>query len=224
MKKLSLYVSIMGCIAGLVIGYLMYGKLHGEWINPLSLIFLGKPQGIFGIGFYMVFYEIRKHILICGAVGLGCGLVIDILKFVFQNTGETQMESRKRPIGIIVIAVLLFIGAVLSLFTIFQTNALTSILLGIRVPAPLMRFFLLASICISIYCGIGLLRASKTARTVYLWYAGFGIINSILSIIVMADRLPKSMLPQFVIGIAIGVIFYVWVIFYLVTNKNYFVK
>jgi hypothetical protein len=234
MRKKSFPLATIGAIAGLVVGYAMYGKLRDEYINPLSLIFLGKPENIFGIGIYMVLYEIRKRILIYGAVGLAGGFVVDLIRYASLSGGaqpvpqptteETAATSGRRPAGVTVIAVLLFIGVALGLLTLFNISPAVSMILGVRVPVAVMRFFTVIGIAVSLYCGIGLLRLQRLARTVYLWWAGFGVLNSILTAVVMANRLPQSMLPQFVGGIAVGLAFYVWVISYLVKKKDFFVK
>jgi len=232
--KRSFNTAVIGGIAGLVVGYLMYGKLRGEYMNPLSLIFLGKPENIFGIGIYMVLYEIRKHILICGAVGLAGGFVVDLIRYASLSGGSQPQPqpategavsaTGRRPVGVTVIAVLLFLGVAISLLTLINVNAAASMILGVRVPLPVMRFFIVIGIAVALYCGIGLLRLQRLARTVYMWWAGFGVLNSILTAIVMANRLPQSMLPQFVGGIAVGLAFYVWVISYLVKKKDVFVN
>jgi hypothetical protein len=234
MKK-QFPTAMIGGIAGLVIGYVMYGKLRDEYINPLSLMFLGKPENIFGIGIYMVLYEIRKRILIYGAVGLAGGFVVDLIRYASLSggaqpppapttEGTVSASGSRRPVGVIVIAVLLFLGVAISLLTLINVSPAASMILAVRVPLAVMRFFIVIGIAVSLYCGIGLLKLQRLARTVYLWWAGFGVLNSILTAIAMANRLPQSMLPQFVGGMAVGLAFYVWVISYLVKKKDFFVK
>lgn len=74
-QKVILSGIFVGCL-GLVVGYLIFGQVAGEYVEIQKLI--NPPQDwlqeiqetITGIG------EIRQNILISGVVGVGFGLIL----------------------------------------------------------------------------------------------------------------------------------------------------
>ncbi len=74
MKRLVIFAVVFG-VLGLVIGYLIFGRIAGEYV-PIQHIFnipddlLGSvAQSITGV------ISVRQSILVAGAVGLGLGVV-----------------------------------------------------------------------------------------------------------------------------------------------------
>lgn len=79
MKKLILFIIIFGII-GLVIGYLFFGKIAGDYIN-LKTIFSVSENALQSFGRKISGLEdIKKNILISGGIGGIIGIIIFYLK------------------------------------------------------------------------------------------------------------------------------------------------
>lgn len=81
MKKPVSYVIILG-VAGLVVGYLLFGKGPTGYVKIIDLISPAK-SGLAGVGQRVLgaiqgIAEIRRNILICGVVGAALGLVASV--------------------------------------------------------------------------------------------------------------------------------------------------
>lgn len=70
------FAIILG-IAGLVVGYLVFGRIEGEYLNVTNIFF--PSENLFGrIADRVVFREMRQNILISGGVGAVVGLVLGL--------------------------------------------------------------------------------------------------------------------------------------------------
>ena len=72
---------------GLIAGYLVYGRINDEYINPAQIFV--KREGVVGWGIKKLYglEEKRKQILIAGAIGGVAGL------FLGAVTGKTKTKS-----------------------------------------------------------------------------------------------------------------------------------
>lgn len=66
--------AIIFALVGLSVGYLIYGRVNNEFINPISLF--KKPDNILDrlMGGIHGFEKKRQSILLCGVVGCMAGL------------------------------------------------------------------------------------------------------------------------------------------------------
>lgn len=77
MKRIILFAIILG-VGGLVVGYLLFGKFAGEYVQIQQLIFNSDnffqkiAKTITGIE------EMRRKILITGGAGAGLGVLIGV--------------------------------------------------------------------------------------------------------------------------------------------------
>lgn len=77
MKAIVLMI-VLG-IVGLVVGYLIFGHINGNYVN-IEAIFSAR-EGILdrAVGAMAGLDKMRNNILISGAVGAGLGLVIGVM-------------------------------------------------------------------------------------------------------------------------------------------------
>ncbi|WP_439183279.1 hypothetical protein [Carboxylicivirga taeanensis] len=79
MKNSIIYVVVFA-VLGLMIGYLFFGKIAGEYISVSTLIkpasneLLAFGQKLSGVD------KIRSNIAICGGIGAVIGIIIRLLK------------------------------------------------------------------------------------------------------------------------------------------------
>lgn len=79
MKK-TLTLIIVFAVIGLVIGYLIFGRIGGEYVS-LNAIFGANSNALESFGRKLSgLTQIKQNILISGAVGAILGLVIKIFK------------------------------------------------------------------------------------------------------------------------------------------------
>jgi len=79
MKRSILFVVIF-LILGLVIGYLIFGRISGEYIG-LSAIFSSSDNVLESLGRSISgLKEIKQNILISGGVGAIVGLIISLIR------------------------------------------------------------------------------------------------------------------------------------------------
>lgn len=79
MKKLVIYILLFGII-GLIIGYLLFGKMGGEYIN-VKVIFNSSKSAIESFGRNVSgLAKIKQNILISGGIGAVLGLVITFIR------------------------------------------------------------------------------------------------------------------------------------------------
>lgn len=155
-----------------------------------------------------------------------CGKEIAEGAIICKHCGA-EFGTPKRPTGITVIAVLCFIGAAISLLALPSVNRITSLILGIRVPVPLYQLFGVAGAGLAIYCGVGFLQLREIARKIYLYWAIFSVLNSVISPLVVIStmrRIRDEVMVGIVIGIIIGVGIYGYILYYLVRRKDYFIN
>lgn len=148
-----------------------------------------------------------------------------------------QIGVPTRPKGVTVIAVLLFISAALSLFSLPSLNVYNSIILGMRVPVLLTQLHLVIGTILAVYCGVAFLQLKKIGRTVYLYYGTWSILNGLIGIFVMPSiirempemrRLPASALEGTIIGGVIGGLIGIalsgYILYYVIRRKDYFIN
>lgn len=74
MNRILVFALVLGAL-GLVVGYLIFGKIAGEYVSLGALLGLGDgllsrlSQAVVSIS------DVRQNILVSGAVGLGIGIV-----------------------------------------------------------------------------------------------------------------------------------------------------
>jgi hypothetical protein len=74
MRRIIGFALTLG-VLGLVIGYLIFGKIAGEYVSISALFGLGDDLLSRLSEAVMQLSDIRQNILISGAVGLGVGVV-----------------------------------------------------------------------------------------------------------------------------------------------------
>lgn len=136
-----------------------------------------------------------------------------------------------RPTGITVIAVILLIGTVFSLYTQFQINWSGTVILGINLPPILSNIINSLDILLGLYCAIGFFKLQKKAYQLFILLASYRIANNIITSLVVISRIYDyySYIPEFytsslIIGFTIGVALNGWLLFYLSRRKDYFVN
>lgn len=78
-KKVLTYLLIFGII-GLIAGYFIYGKVAGEYLNPIDLLLPAK-NGLHELGRAVGgIQSIRNNIFMFGGIGAVLGIVIAILR------------------------------------------------------------------------------------------------------------------------------------------------
>lgn len=93
----------------------------------------------------------------------------------------TTLRIAQRPVGITIIAVLIIIGAVSNLFSVFMGSP--TALLGMILTGTAARVFFLVLSGFAFYCGFGLWNMKKLACDVFIGVSVFNIINSLLSVL-----------------------------------------
>lgn len=79
MKK-SILLIIVFAILGLIVGYLIFGRISGEYID-VDLIFRESKSGIETFGRKISgIASMRQNILISGGVGAIVGLIISLIR------------------------------------------------------------------------------------------------------------------------------------------------
>lgn len=79
MKKTIVYIIVFG-ILGLIIGYLIFGRISNEYVS-LKLIFGSSNNAFESFGKQITgLAKMKQNILISGALGAILGLVIKIFK------------------------------------------------------------------------------------------------------------------------------------------------
>ncbi|MCK5168705.1 MAG: hypothetical protein KAQ75_02410 [Bacteroidales bacterium] len=79
MKKLVIYILLFGII-GLIIGYLLFGKIGGDYIN-VKVIFNSSKNAIESFSRNISgLAKIKQNILISGGIGAVLGLVITFIR------------------------------------------------------------------------------------------------------------------------------------------------
>jgi hypothetical protein len=79
MKRIIIF-TIIFAVAGLVLGYLIFGRISGEYIE-ISAIFTSSDNVLESIGRSITgLKEIKQNILISGGVGAVLGLVISLVR------------------------------------------------------------------------------------------------------------------------------------------------
>jgi DNA-directed RNA polymerase subunit RPC12/RpoP len=166
------------------------------------------------------------------AICNSCGREIAEGAVVCKHCGA-RLGVPKRPKGVTAIAVLCFIGAGMSLLALPALNPMNSILLGFRVPVNLMRSIGVIGIGLSIYCGVGFLKLKASARKIYLWWALYSIVQSVISPIVLwpyikdmgaSNEVIIGALVGMVVGTIIGLALYGYILYYIFRRRDYFVN
>jgi hypothetical protein len=79
MKK-SVLLIVLFAIIGLVVGYLIFGRISGEYVS-LDLIFQQSESGLESFGRKLAgIASMKQNILISGGVGAVVGFVISLVK------------------------------------------------------------------------------------------------------------------------------------------------
>lgn len=79
MQRLIVFALVLG-IVGLVVGYLIFGRIGGEFVQ-ISTLFQ-TPDNLLSsvVQDFAGITEIRQNILISGAVGAGLGIVAGLVR------------------------------------------------------------------------------------------------------------------------------------------------
>ena len=79
MKKILIYVILLGII-GLILGYLFFGKIGGDYVS-VKAIFGASGNALESLGIKVSgLAKIKQKILISGGVGALAGLVLAIVR------------------------------------------------------------------------------------------------------------------------------------------------
>ncbi len=97
----------------------------------------------------------------------------------------------KRPTGLTILAVYLFISGALSLIGAFTTSNINSALLGSFTDTSLTSTLDVLVAVIGIWCGYGFLKQLRISWNVYIGLSIFGILNTLFNM-----RLLDQMLSQ----------------------------
>lgn len=159
------------------------------------------------------------------AICQSCGGEIVVGAVVCRHCG-VQLGIPQRPKGVTVIAVLCFIGAGFSLFSLAALDSTNSVLLGIRVPVIITQLVTLIAVGLLIYCGIGFLKLQELARQIYIWAAIYSIAQMVISppVIWSSMNLPSEAIIGGIVGMIIGLALYGYILYYIVRRKDYFVN
>ncbi len=71
---------LVGAVAGLVVGYLIFGRVGGDFVNPVDLV--APSEGLLERGrAWLEGHEtIRRNIGISGGVGAVAGVIVESIK------------------------------------------------------------------------------------------------------------------------------------------------
>ncbi len=163
-----------------------------------------------------------------------CGQEIADGAVVCKHCNAT-LGTPKRPTGVTVLAVLLYIGGVFSLIGSFSIQEYNSYVLGINVPVAIATFVSLAGAILAFYCGYGFLKLQRKAREIYLYWIYFAIANSILQLFAVNKIIENtpgvygrdvaSMATTIaIITVLFMVAFQGYILYYLIRRKDYFVN
>ena len=78
MSKIVTFALVLGA-AGLVVGYLVFGEIAGQYMRVVTLLGIGEDlRSQLGQAFMQV-SDVRQNILLSGAAGLGIGILAGAL-------------------------------------------------------------------------------------------------------------------------------------------------
>ncbi len=160
-----------------------------------------------------------------------CGQAIMAGAILCKHCGA-QLGTPQRPKGVTWLAVLLFVGTVVCLVSIPGQRPVSSFFLGVQVPVPFTQFLLLVSAGIDAFCGYGFLKLKRSAMRLYIGFSCYGILNTLASLPAsysLAMRLNPYAESSTVLGpviamVVLGLAFSGFIIYYLVSRKDYFVN
>lgn len=92
---------------------------------------------------------------------------------------KLERETDRRPLSVVVLAGLSFLGVRFNLFCIWMGTP--AMVLGLLVEGNAARLSFLVLLAISLYLGIGLLRLTPASRKIAIGFYVFGIINIVLA-------------------------------------------
>lgn len=155
---------------------------------------------------------------------------------VCKHCGAT-LGTPERPTGVTVIAILCFVSALLSIVALVSLEKYTSIILGMNVRVIVAQLHAVVMACISVYCGVGLLKLKEVSRKIFIIYALYSLVGSTLYIFQLRanvifmrqfkiagayDLDYKTLYPE--LSSLIGMAIVGYIIYYLLRHKDYFVN